>query len=99
MTFREAGVAAFEELFERTKDEIRNFPGCMHLELWKAQDTETVFFTFSIWQDTRALEHYRHSNLFRQTWAQTKPLFAENAQAWSLDLVNQPLQKSGLNFD
>ena len=35
---------------------------------------------------------------FMETWAQTKLLFSDKPQAWSLDLINQPLQKSGFNL-
>ena len=41
-------------------------------------------FTISHWDSEAALELYRQSELFKFTWAKTKPLFEEKAQAWSL---------------
>jgi quinol monooxygenase YgiN len=85
MTFRTECVPDFLAVFEASSPLIRQFPGCLHLELWRSRDTPHVLFTFSIWDNPDALEAYRHSDLFRTTWARTKPLFAEPASAWSVD--------------
>jgi heme-degrading monooxygenase HmoA len=87
MTFRKEETATFEAIFEESKKAIRNFPGCKALELWKAKGEDTVYFTLSEWEDESALETYRNSGLFRETWAKTKVLFADKPQAWSLDFV------------
>jgi quinol monooxygenase YgiN len=84
MTFREAEIENFKAIFSRSRAHIRAFPGCHHLELWQDQNQPHVFFTHSHWEDIDALEAYRRSPLFQETWQQTKPLFAEPAQAWSL---------------
>lgn len=75
----------FIQIFEETKQRIRNFPGCQHLELWR---TENIFFTYSIWENEDALNEYRNSNLFKTTWARTKVLFAARAEAWSVAYVS-----------
>lgn len=90
MTFRPEAVDAFLQIFEESKDQIRAFPGCLHLELWRDRSRPEVYFTYSLWSGPDALEAYRHSDLFRKTWARTKVLFAERPQAWSLDLVQMP---------
>lgn len=87
MTFRPECVADFLVVFEESSPLIRQFPGCLHLELWRNRDAPNLLFTFSIWDNPDALEAYRHSDLFRTTWARTKPLFAEPASAWSVDEV------------
>ncbi|MEY4108288.1 MAG: hypothetical protein RL181_2630 [Bacteroidota bacterium] len=87
MTFQKEETATFEAIFEGTKKAIRNSPGCMGLELWKAKGEDTVYFTLSEWENEPALETYRNSLLFRETWAKTKVLFADKPQAWSLDCV------------
>ncbi|MBK8045150.1 MAG: antibiotic biosynthesis monooxygenase [Haliscomenobacter sp.] len=99
MTFREEETDTFLDLFERTKNAIRNFPGCCHLELWRQHAHEHVFFTYSLWENPGALEAYRQSELFQNTWSQTKALFAAKPQAWSLELVSQPdLQEGQSDF-
>lgn len=98
MTFREEEIPVFVALFEQTKEQIRNFPGCGHLELWCQHDQASVFFTFSIWDSPAALDHYRSSELFGQTWKQTKALFAAAPEAWSLDFFSQPEQDSGISL-
>lgn len=86
MTFQEDKVNDFTQVFEETKQRIRNFPGCQHLELWR---TDNIFFTYSIWEDEAALNHYRYSDLFKTTWARTKVLFAAKAEAWSVEMLDQ----------
>ncbi len=84
MTFKNDCIEQFLEIFERSKGHIRKFPGCRHLELLRDWDQENVFTTLSHWNDREALERYRRSDLFREVWAQTKPLFQEKPLAFSL---------------
>ena len=83
MTFQEEEVGNFLEVFETTKEKIRSFSGCNHLELWQDEDRPNVYMTYSHWDGPEALEAYRHSELFKRTWAKTKPLFADRPQAFS----------------
>ena len=85
MTFEPANVAAFQSLFEERKHLIRHFDGCEHLELWQDAHQPHVFFTYSKWQSEQHLDHYRFSELFKDTWTKTKALFAAKPQAWSVD--------------
>ncbi len=85
--FRADAVAQFERLFAGVAPRIRAFDGCHHLELWRDLDDPTRFSTYSLWQDTDALDAYRHSDLFVTTWAETRRLFASRAQACSCSRV------------
>lgn len=85
MVFVPEEVPAFLQLFEARKSVIRNFEGCLHLELWKETGTDNVFFTYSHWEQEQALDHYRFSAFFKETWGLTKALFAAKAEAWSVD--------------
>lgn len=85
MTFREDAVPAFLEIFERSKNLIRNFEGCQHLELLKDKNNPNILFTYSKWEDPSFLEKYRKSELFANTWKDTKALFKEKAEAWSVE--------------
>ncbi|MBS1544077.1 MAG: antibiotic biosynthesis monooxygenase [Bacteroidetes bacterium] len=84
MHFTDAGVAEFLEIFDRHKESIRNFPGCTHLQLLKDADDPCCFATLSHWNDPVDLENYRKSELFGKVWGQTKTLFSERSQAFSL---------------
>ena len=84
MNFVPELVPVFLALFEERKAQIRGFDGCLHLELWRESSTENIYFTYSHWQDEAALNHYRFSEFFKDTWGRTKVLFAEKAEAWSL---------------
>lgn len=83
MTFVPDQVDAFLEHFNETAPQIRSFPGCTHLELWRDVETPAIFTTYSHWEDEEALDTYRESELFRDTWAKVKPLFADRPRAHS----------------
>ena len=91
MTFRPEAVDTFlYEVFEPSKSKIRAFPGCRHMELLRATaDTDTLF-TLSYWDSAAHLEQYRQSALFQDTWAKTKALFAQKAEAWSTEVIDAP---------
>lgn len=84
MEFRPEAVQEFEELFGDRKSRIRGFEGCLHLELWKESGAGNVFFTYSHWESEAALNHYRFSGFFKDTWSRTKALFDAPPQAWSV---------------
>jgi quinol monooxygenase YgiN len=84
LTFKENGAEEFLRLFNERKKEIRHFPGCLHLEVWREEEKPDVIFTYSHWESEKALNGYRYSDYFKDTWSKAKPLFAEKAQAWSV---------------
>lgn len=85
MDFAPEHTGTFEALFERQRAQIRQFPGCRHLELWRETAGSSIYFTYSHWDGLEALEAYRASTLFRETWAATKILFQGKPQAWSVE--------------
>jgi quinol monooxygenase YgiN len=87
MTFHPASVDAFLALFEASAPQIRAFPGCEHLELWQDVRFANILTTYSHWHDEHALNRYRHSTLFTETWAQTKRLFAAPPHAVSQQVL------------
>lgn len=93
MTFREDAVDTFlHDVFEHSKDHIRAFPGCRHMELLRHTHRPDILFTLSYWDNEAALEQYRHSELFKSTWAKTKALFAHAAEAWSAEVIDSPVK-------
>ncbi|MEM9025024.1 MAG: antibiotic biosynthesis monooxygenase [Bacteroidota bacterium] len=87
MTFEPERVPDFLEVFAASRDKIRAFDGCHHLELLQDTQHPHVLMTHSHWASEEHLNHYRHSDLFRATWAKTKPLFAAKPVAWSMTVV------------
>ena len=83
MTFKSEEVEAFLKVFDQSKEKIRNFPGCQHLELHKDYTADNIFSTYSLWENQEALDAYRHSELFKSVWAQTKPKFSAKPVAFS----------------
>lgn len=84
LNFKPENISSFEQIFEESKDRIRNFEGCQHLELFQEKNEQNIFFTYSYWQDEKALEAYRNSDFFKETWAKTKSLFSGKPEAWSV---------------
>ena len=85
MHFRPGERDAFLDIFNASKHLIRQFDGCRHLCLYNDAGRPEVFFTFSIWDSAEQLDAYRNSKLFEDTWAETKALFADKPQAWSME--------------
>lgn len=85
LTFKKENIASFEQIFEDSKQVIKNVEGCTFLELLQDKNNPNIFFTYSIWQTEDDLDNYRHSEFFKNVWGKTKLLFAERAEAWSVD--------------
>lgn len=83
MHFRTDAVDDFLSMFDSRKERIRHFSGCNHLELWQDANNQDVYYTYSYWDDEAALNHYRFSDFFKETWSITKSLFQDKPQAWS----------------
>lgn len=86
MTFKPEELTGFFAMFEEKKQAIRNFPGCHHLEVWQEKDKPHIVYTYSFWTDTDSLDSYRHSDLFKATWAITKAKFADKPIAHTVEL-------------
>ncbi len=83
MTFRPDALADFLAMFEEVAPKIRGVEGCLHLELWEDARYPNILSTYSHWDSAEALDTYRHSDLFRETWAKTKAWFAAPTVAHS----------------
>lgn len=84
LTFKEDKLQDFFTIFDESHELIRAFPGCQHLELLQGLDNPSICFTYSFWDSPEALDKYRHSDLFKGTWARTKVLFNDRPEAWSV---------------
>ena len=85
--FKPEEVNNFKAMFDRTKEKIRGFEGCNFLELYQDKDDETIFFTYSYWENEAALDNYRNSSFFKEVWQETKQMFNAKPEAWSVDKI------------
>lgn len=85
MEFREDAVASFLETFKRSENLIRNFEGCVSLRLMRDNNNHHIYHTVSVWNHAAALEVYRESVLFKETWAAAKAGFAAKPIAFTLE--------------
>ena len=74
--------------FNEVKHLIRSFDGNEFLELYQDKQDTRIFFTYSYWKNESALEKYRKSALFNEVWTNTKTLFAEKPEAWSVNKLD-----------
>lgn len=88
MTFDPQYVDDFKAMFDEKKEFIGDFPGCKGVQLLQTTEGGNIFFTYSFWESPNDLENYRHSELFKTVWAQTKQWFADKPDAWSVDEAN-----------
>jgi len=87
MSFAKENIEQFQARFETVKQQIRNYEGCQFLELYRDKHNTNIFFTYSYWNTEEDLNNYRHSDLFKGVWSQTKPLFNAKPEAWSVDKI------------
>ena len=87
LTFQKSKINDFLDIFEKSKGKIANFEGCHHLKLWREKKEGNVFFTYSFWENEKALNNYRHSELFGHVWPETKKLFADKPEAWTVEVA------------
>lgn len=87
MTFQEQHLQDFVGLFQESRASIEAMPGCYKVELMQDWDQANVYITHSHWKDQEALDHYRHSETFKDIWARTKAMFADKPQAFSMKRV------------
>ncbi len=87
MSFSPDKIQDFIKIFNESKTAIEASEGCFNVKLYVDHEHSNVYYTKSKWISPEALEKYRQSDLFKSTWARTKVLFNDSAQAHSLVLV------------
>lgn len=87
MRFERDRIEEFLNNFDRIKERIRKHPGCRLLELYQDREDPRVFFTYSYWDSQGDLEKYRDSELFREVWKETRAMFSDKPEAWSVDKI------------
>lgn len=83
LVFDEESKSTFTDIFYRKQASIQAMEGCISVDLMNDERDENALATYSLWEDEKYLEAYRHSELFLTTWEEVKPLFRGKAKAWS----------------
>lgn len=91
MSFQPDKIDEFLNVFHQARPHILKMQGCNSVELFSEDDMPHIMFTLSEWNNVVALENYRKSELFINTWKRTKVLFAEKAQAWTIKPIKETL--------
>jgi quinol monooxygenase YgiN len=88
MSFKPEKIDDFKAIFKANWKYIKGFEGCTHVELLQDENNPSIFFTYSLWRDQESVEKYRSSELFERVWGNTKVLFNDKPQAWSVREIN-----------
>ena len=88
MTFLPEKISEFQSIFEKCQNDIKQMPGCLHLELWRDVDNPNIFVTYSHWETEEYLNTYRNTEFFGLIWKRTKALFADKSLAFSVEKVS-----------
>lgn len=84
MRFKAECCDEFQVLFHKYHSQIAGFKNCLGVELLRDINDLQIFFTYSKWESESDLNNYRDSELFKSVWAQTKVMFEQKAEAWSV---------------
>lgn len=87
MKFKAEHCSEFLALFEKYHSQIAGFKNCLGVELLRDIHDPQIFFTYSQWESENDLNHYRESELFKSVWSQTKAMFEQKAEAWSIHKI------------
>ena len=87
LTFKPENIASFERIFEESKNGILAFEGCTMVELYQDMADSNIFFTYSFWDSESHLNNYRKSDFFKRVWGNTKKLFVDKPEAWSVTKI------------
>lgn len=89
MHFKPENIIDFLVIFKTAYPKITAMPGCEGLQLLQDKNIPGILFTYSHWKNEESLEYYRNSELFVETWRNTKALFDQKAEAWSVEEINR----------
>ena len=89
LTFREDFVADFLQKLDQRKQRIRDFEGCQYLQILQDKNQPNIIFSHSYWDSEKALNTYRHSDFFAETWQFTKSGFSAKPEAWTLNNLQE----------
>lgn len=84
LEFEADKIEAFLNHFETIKYSVNSFEGCQGMKLLRDINNPCIVMTYSHWDDEKALNNYRDSELFGEVWPTIKKWFSAKPQAWSV---------------
>lgn len=85
LEFEPNKIDEFLVFFEEIKWKVAKQPACHGMKLLRDKANPNIIFTYSKWEDEKALNNYRDSALFSEiVWPKIKPWFKSKAQAWTV---------------
>lgn len=83
LSLSEDYLDTFLSSFEKKKQQIVSYEGCLTVDLFLDSTNKGVCFTVSTWTSEEDLEAYRQSDWFQSTWQEVKQHFTAKPEAWT----------------
>lgn len=87
-------VEEFKQYFETIYDRIRAAQGCLSLRVVADLEGLGEFFTVSEWESPAALEAYKDSAFFQETWPRVKTFLRDRPWAQSFHVLLDEKRKA-----
>ena len=83
----EDALQAFQNIYAKRNPYKNGVAGCLSVEILRDINESNICYTLSEWETNEALEEYRNSAYFKQTWPMVKALLSKRAEAYSLETL------------
>jgi len=87
-------VEEFKQFFETIYDRIRAAQGCLSLRVVADLEGLGEFFTVSEWESPAALEAYKNTAFFQETWSRVKTFLRDRPWAQSFHVLLDEKRKA-----
>lgn len=77
----------FRALYASRNPMNRGVSGCLEVKIMKDINENNVYYTVSKWTTNEALENYRSSAYFKETWPMVKSTLASKTKVFTMEEV------------
>ena len=86
----ELSLDEFKKLYTKRNPKSRGVSGCLEVRIMKDIKENNIYYTVSKWSNNQALEDYRSSEYFKQTWPMVKSTLAARTKVFTMeDIVDK----------
>jgi len=91
MELIETKIGLFERFMSNLKDEKLRQEGCLHHDIFCDKDNNSIYFSYTIWNNEKSLKKYKKSELFKVVSQTIRSFCVKEPLAWTVENVfNSP---------
>lgn len=87
MYLKKDEIKSFTDFFSSFQNQILEFDGCMHHDLFPDKDNKEIYYSYTIWKSEVKLKKYRNSELIKNISKAVEPKCEKEPLAWTVDKV------------